>query len=338
LRFDLPTGLPSRLRSLCRSDRSTLFTVLFTAFVCWLQRCSGQSDLCIGTGFANRRIPRTEHLIGMLVNTVVLRCQASPDSTFREVLAHAGEVVIEAAANQEYPFARLVEHLRPQRDLSRNPFFQVMFSFHDTPARPIHFGGSPATIYERHNGSAKVDLNLTVIPRAERQIGEADLTDERITVLWEYNGDLFDESTAEQMAAQFVSVVEQVTAGPDILLRKLSLPARTGEASAAQPAQPHGLAGGGSIGDTTPYAPPVTVLEQQIAAIWQDVLGSDRIGVDDNFFDLGGHSLLAMKIVARIRSTLAVELPLAAIFEQPTVAGLSARIEAIRTKVSEVCA
>ncbi len=68
---------------------------------------------------------------------------------------------------------------------------------------------------------------------------------------------------------------------------------------------------------------PRTATETRIAAIWIELLKRERIGVEDNFFDLGGHSLLAMGIVARIRGAFGIELPLAAIFETPTIAGMA---------------
>jgi acyl carrier protein len=77
------------------------------------------------------------------------------------------------------------------------------------------------------------------------------------------------------------------------------------------------------------FVAPHTTLEKMLVAIWAEVLKSDRVGIHDNFFDLGGHSLLATQLVSRIRGTLAVELPLRALFEKPTVAGLSDHIESV---------
>ena len=73
--------------------------------------------------------------------------------------------------------------------------------------------------------------------------------------------------------------------------------------------------------------PPRTPTEQALAAIWRQLLNLDRVGVHDNFFELGGHSLIATQVVSRVRDALGVELPLRSLFEQPTIAGLAARID-----------
>ena len=99
---------------------------MFAVFAMLLQRYTQQDDLLVGTPVANRH-PETEPLIGCFINTVVLRADLSHDPTFRELLGRLRTVCLEAFANQEIPFERIVEALRPQRDLSRLPFIQVMF-------------------------------------------------------------------------------------------------------------------------------------------------------------------------------------------------------------------
>jgi acyl carrier protein len=81
----------------------------------------------------------------------------------------------------------------------------------------------------------------------------------------------------------------------------------------------------------TPYAAPETPLQQQLCAIWQETIGVRRVGIHDTFFDLGGHSLLATRVVARVRAELEVDVPLRALFENPTVSGLAAEVESRRT-------
>jgi acyl carrier protein len=80
--------------------------------------------------------------------------------------------------------------------------------------------------------------------------------------------------------------------------------------------------------DDAPPAEPRTEVERALAAVWTEVLRTDRVYLNDNFFDLGGHSLLATQVVTRVREALGVELPLARVFEAPTLAQLSAAVEA----------
>jgi non-ribosomal peptide synthetase component F len=193
---------------------------MYAGFLAWLNRYSGETDLCVGSGFANRR-PEVEHLLGMFVNTVVLRCPVDPRRPFTDLLSRAHAEVVGATENQEFPFVPLVRRLRPDRDLSYNPFFQVMFSFHDAPAARLDFAGAPARVFEHANGSAKTDLNVIVIPRADA--AEPGRTGESLTVLWEYSSDLFDPSTAERMIAQYLGLLDAVTQAPRTPVWQLSL-------------------------------------------------------------------------------------------------------------------
>src|SRR5206468_3612007 len=155
---------------------------------------------------------------------VVLREDLSGDPPFAELLARTRDVVLEATANQELPFGRLVEALNPVRDPAHNPLVQVMFSSDDAPLPALELAGSAATVFERHNGSAKLDLNVIVEPRAERLVGPGgELADDRITLLWEYNADLFAGATVARMAEHYHRLLDGVLAAPDVPLSRIDL-------------------------------------------------------------------------------------------------------------------
>jgi hypothetical protein len=199
-----------------------------------------------------------------------------------------------------------------------------MFSFDDSPMADLSFADSPATVFERHNGSAKVDLNVLVVPRAQRQrTGER--ADGRITFLWEYSDDLFDESTVKTLAARYIRLLDGAIGQPDLRVDRLPMfddgeldrpldPAAKSDA-ANRAATGVAASAGGSAG-----APEETALGE----IWREVLGLGRVERDDDFFDLGGHSLLALQVVSRIRARLGYTVPVAALFDNPTVARLAA--------------
>ena len=214
LRFDLPAGLTGALRTVARGEGATLFGLMYAVYVALVHRRSGEADISVGTAFANRRARATEDLIGMFVNAAVLRCAATPDEPFRQLLRRASQVALEATENQEYPFPTLVHQLGVTRDLARNPLFQTMFSFHDSAVRDPDFAGSFGTVFERSNASAKLDLDVVVIPRAERHLGDSDSGDDRMTMLWEFNADLFDRRTVDDLAAQYVRMLRAVVADP----------------------------------------------------------------------------------------------------------------------------
>jgi amino acid adenylation domain-containing protein len=224
-RAELPPALCHRLRDLSQQEGTTLFMTMLSAFAILLYRYSGQTDLCIGSGIANRRWQETEDIIGMFVNNVVLRTDIAGNPSFRELLRRVREVTLDAYANQELPFDKVVEALRPARDLSINPLFQVMFSFHDSQLRSLSLPDLETELTEAiSNHSAKFDLNIIMIPRAEQQTGaQPRERAEGITVLWEYSGDLFAHATIERMFQHYQRLLCSLVADPGQRISEIPL-------------------------------------------------------------------------------------------------------------------
>ncbi|HEY0677810.1 MAG TPA: condensation domain-containing protein, partial [Chitinophagaceae bacterium] len=122
-RFVLTRDLIEAVEKLCRQEDVTLFMVMLTTFYILLHRYSGQDEILVGTPIANRNLPELENLIGVFINTLVLRTKVSGECSFRELLQRVREVSVEAYTHQDLPFEKLVEELNPQRDLSRTPVF-----------------------------------------------------------------------------------------------------------------------------------------------------------------------------------------------------------------------
>lgn len=211
-RVALPPRLCEALRACCRREGFTLYMVMLAAFLALLSRYTGQEDICLGTGIANRRSREAELLIGMLINTVVLRADLSGNPTFRDLLARVRTLTLEAYEHQDLPFEKVVAALRPERDLSYNPFFQVIFGFHDSPLDALELPGMELNLTEAlSNGSAKFDLNLIVIPRAEQMVAASPQEKNAdIILLWEYNSDLFEAATMQRMLAAYQMLLEGV--------------------------------------------------------------------------------------------------------------------------------
>src|SRR4029078_6311858 len=102
---------------------------------------TGRDDIVVGTDVANRTQVETENLIGFFVNLLPIRTRVSRSATFIELLRQVKEVLLEAYAHQELPFEKLVEELKPDRDLSRNPLAQVLFVMQNTPKSLLEFSG-----------------------------------------------------------------------------------------------------------------------------------------------------------------------------------------------------
>jgi amino acid adenylation domain-containing protein len=211
IRRRLEPELADRLRAVAQRESATLFMLTLAAFCAQLHRYTGNADLQVGSGLANRRDPSSERLIGMALNTVAMRCRLEGDPTVRELLARVRRVALDAYANADAPFDLVVEALNPQRDPQRSPLIQTLFSFHDAPRAPGGWAGLETNLVQVvPNGSAKADLNVIGI----------DDGDGGLTFVWEHS-DLFTDATANRLAGHHLALLAQFAANPDARLSEL---------------------------------------------------------------------------------------------------------------------
>lgn len=224
VRAIIPAALAQKARAFGQQTGNTMFMTMLAAFASLLSRYSGQQDLLFGSGVANRRMREIEPLIGMFVNTIVLRVRLHESLTFRELVSRVRAMLLERYDHQDVPFDKLVESLNLPRDLSRNPLFQVMFSFHDSPVPELQFARLRGTILERNNGSAKADLNVIVIPYAEQQgVAKLASAEQAVTMIWEYSTDLFRRETIESFISHYLILLEHALDTPDRQIGALPL-------------------------------------------------------------------------------------------------------------------
>src|SRR6185369_7147856 len=224
IQHDIPLELANALRHLSRRLEATLFMVLTAAFDVLLWRYSGQADFCLGTVLANRRLREVEGLLGMIVNTLVLRMDLGGEPTSRELTARVREICLGAYEHQDMPIEKLVGALRPERSLSHTPLFQVMFSLLDTPTSELELPGLHLELMSSHNRSSKFDLNVTAIPHAEQRIGgSVNAEESEITLLVEYSTDLFRRETVERLAGHYLNLLAGIVAEPRCRIAELPL-------------------------------------------------------------------------------------------------------------------
>ncbi|MCA1568064.1 MAG: amino acid adenylation domain-containing protein [Acidobacteria bacterium] len=216
LEREIGKKLTGALKELSRARGVTLYMTLLAAFKTLLYRYTGQHDIVVGTPIANRNRMEIENLIGFFVNTLVLRTSLSPAHTFSELLTRVRDVTLRAFAHQDLPFEKLVEELQPERDMSRTPLFQVMFSLQNEPLPPLRLGGVTMRLLDDEMKTAQFDLTLDLIER-----------DEGILSSLEFNTDLFDRETAERMFGHYLRLLEEIVTNPDRHL--LELPFLTDE-------------------------------------------------------------------------------------------------------------
>lgn len=319
--FVLSEELTASLRSLGNKSGATLFFTLLAAFNVLLYRYTGQQDILIGSPITNRNQLDTEDLIGCFVNTIVIRTDLSGHPTFAELLGRVSETTVEAYANQDMPFERLVEEVQADRDLSRTPLFQVMLSLRKDLSTSLNLPGVSLTQFEADNGTTKFDLSLHLQESAERVSG-----------WFEYNTDLFDVSRIVRMAAHFEHVLEAIVDDPvrPISVLPIFTPAEEAEILSGWTNTVEQVERKVAAQTTPEQFTVVNTTAEMLGAIWAEVLEVEQPGPHDNFFEIGGHSLLAARIMSRVRNVFQVGLGLRNMFEAPTISSLAKLIDDAR--------
>ena len=192
-KFVLSKALTESIKQLSQREDVTLFMTLLAAFQTLLYRYTGQEDILVGSPIANRNRAELDHLIGCFVNTLVLRTNLEGNPTFTELLGRVRKVAIEAYNHQNLPFEKLVEALQPNRDLSYNPLFQVMFVLQNPVTNSIW------KTEELHTGTAEFDICLSMIDSEEGLVGTL-----------EYNTDLFNADTITRMVRHFQTLLDSI--------------------------------------------------------------------------------------------------------------------------------
>ncbi|KAB8334020.1 non-ribosomal peptide synthetase, partial [Scytonema tolypothrichoides VB-61278] len=202
-KFTLSQELCDALTALSQRQGVTLFMTLLAAFQTLLYRYSGQTDICVGTPIANRNGTYLEGLIGLFLNTLVLRSNLSGNPSFSDLLLQVRKVALDAYAHQDLPFEQLVEQLQPKRSLSYTPLFQVMFVLLNAPMPKLQLPDLKLSVLPIESSTAKFDLTLVL-----------ENTNTGLMGLIEYNTDLFDAATIARMVQHYQTLLQAVVGNP----------------------------------------------------------------------------------------------------------------------------
>ena len=213
--FSVTAELSNALRELSKRKGVTLFMLLLAAFKALLYRYTRQSQITVGSPNANRDRRELEEVIGPFINMFALSTNVGAGQTFDELLESIRSTTLEAYANREFPFEKLVAELQPDRDMSRTPLFQVMFDLQRLPT-PMNPPGLSVAFVESDSGIAKFDLSLLL-----RE------TDQGIIGGWEYSTQLFERDTIVRMQRHYLVLLDSVMG--DSSQRVSSLPILTEE-------------------------------------------------------------------------------------------------------------
>ncbi len=239
------------------------------------------------------------------------------------MLDRVREVTLAAYEHQDLPFEQLVSALKVRRSAAYAPVFQVVFALQNLPMlegwdQPATRTGDELWVGEAIEGTAKFDLTLALLEVAGELVGTV-----------EYRTELFEAELIQRLIRRYAEVLEGVIAKPERRLSELLQFSRTEQAELVERCQrsmPATLEK--ASGEDEEGAGPGTAVEAILARIWNEVLERPHIGTGENFFDIGGNSINAVRVMARVRDLLQVELPMHAMFEAPTIRTLAKLVEA----------
>ncbi len=203
LAFTIDTGVTTQLRELSRMAGGSLYMALLTGFAAVICRWSGRDDVVIGTPVANRTRAELEPLIGFFVNALPLRLSLGPDPTGAELFQQVQAVTLQALADQDLPFEKLVQQLEPERSLAHTPIFQIMFVLQNAPGDTLRLPGLEVSPIEVDTATSKFDLTLVLEESGNTLSGRI-----------EYAADLFARETIARLVNQFSHALNQLVAAP----------------------------------------------------------------------------------------------------------------------------
>ena len=201
--FMLAADVSNQLKAIGRRQNATLFMTLLAVFTVLLQRYTRQDDIVVATNVAKRNMPEIESLIGFFVDNLVLRADLSGNPTFVDLLARVQRICLDALAHQNIPFDKIVEDLKPERNLSYNPIFQVLFVLQNNPAPRLNLPNLSVSRTEYEGNAVQFDMAMDIFE-----------TDPGLLFKLRYNTDLFDGSTATRFMRHFRKLLESVAQDP----------------------------------------------------------------------------------------------------------------------------
>ncbi|WP_288887993.1 non-ribosomal peptide synthetase, partial [uncultured Eubacterium sp.] len=191
--------LTAKIKEMAMKNGVTDFMVFMSATMVLLSKYSRQEDIVVGTPISGRTHKDTEGMLGMFVNTLAMRGKPEANKTYKEFLNEIKEISLNAYENQEYPFEELVEVIDVERDMSRNPLFDVMFVLQNNEEESIDFGSSDAEWVDSNSVVAKFDLSFNVFEQ-----------DDEYKIGLVYCRDLYRDESAEGILSHYISLLEQI--------------------------------------------------------------------------------------------------------------------------------
>lgn len=216
--FLIPTELKQRLSQMEEATGTTLYMILMAAYMILLSKYSGQEDIVVGTPVAGRSHMDVESVVGMFVNTLVIRNHPAGRKTFEDYLNEVKENMLHAYQNQDYPLEELIQHVHLPKDSSRNPLFDTMFVLQNLDQAELNLDSLRFTPYKLHHTVAKFDLTLSIQTGQDKHHG-----------LFEYSKKLFMKSRIEALSKDYLHILSAISQQPSIQIEHIELNGSTAE-------------------------------------------------------------------------------------------------------------
>lgn len=295
-KFALSPSLTEGLRNLSKQEKVTIFMLLLAAFQILLHSYSQQQDLVVCTPVSGRHYSKSKELIGYFNNILPIRTNLSPNDSLKELIQRVRQDALNAYKHQDIPLQSLID----LPNLAQTTLTKVLFSVDMLWPPVLSLEGikvsNPLNI---HTGRVNFDISASIWEESEQIKG-----------VWDYKTDLFDHNVIEQMLIDYQNLLQKLVDNPQQAISSISLESKIPEKLASASSAPS---------EKASYKAPRSIAEFEIAKIWEEVLGVNNVGVYDNLFALGASSLAVAKIGQKIQAKYEKELPLAAIFQAPTV-------------------
>lgn len=301
------------LQSLARQHRLTLNTLVQGVWALLLSHYSGEDDVVFGITVSGRpsNLAGIESMIGLFINTLPLRVKVSPKTSFWSWLKDIQTYNLEL---QQYEYSPAGQVYQWSNVPGALPLYESILVFENYPVDLSKLQFSDLKLDIRHVGSkgAQTQYALTLLVSASSKL-ELQLI---------YDKSRLGKAEVSRISEHFLALLTSIIANPEQHLTTLLERIPTDQIPKVkylQTCDRQDL--------RNDFVAPRTPIEEVLAGIWAEVLGIERVGINDNFFELRGHSLLATQVMSRVRDAFQLELPLRCLFETPTVAGLAEHIE-----------
>lgn len=207
----IDSAISEEIKDICRSTNTTEYMVFLSALMILLSIYSRQDDIIVGSPISGRTHSDMEQIVGMFVNTLVMRAQPQKDKTYLDFLNEVKRTCMQAYKNQEYQFEELVEELHVERDISRNPMFDIMFVMQNFDMPILKFDGITLAPIESKSIVSKFDLSIIVSE-----------LEEGYSLSFEYCSDLFNHDSIVYMMSHYVNLLKAILKEPDQLIQNIS--------------------------------------------------------------------------------------------------------------------